>query len=86
MLEVVLLPEERIILFILSPALKYGCCNQDLHFQLVAIYLLTSLFGENEDVLKGLEKQDDIKRFALKFKKLNKVPKYLNQFWEGLCL
>lgn len=56
--------------------------------QLVAIYLFASLLGENEEVLKDLEKvpgyieevlekQDEIKRFAFKFKKLDKVPKYL---------
>ena len=51
--------------------------------QLVAIYLFASLLGENEEVLKDLEKvpgyieevlekQDEIKRFAFKFKKLDK--------------
>ncbi len=56
--------------------------------QLVAIYLLASLLGEKEEILKDLEKvpayieevlknQDEIKRFAYKFKKLDKVPKYL---------
>ena len=56
--------------------------------QLVAIYLFASLLGDNEEILKSLEKvpgyieevlekQDEIKRFAFKFKKVDKVPKYL---------
>ena len=56
--------------------------------QLVAIYLFACLLGNNEEILKKLEKvpeyigevldkQDAIKRFSHKFKKLDNVPIYL---------
>ena len=56
--------------------------------QLVAIYLLASLLGDNENLIEKLydvpryieevlAKEDIIKHFSNKFKKLSKVPKYI---------